>query len=258
MAEAAIAVLAVLVLGAGVVALRAVLDGLRTGLPASIAVLAPLGEGARLLRTRSVGARTRPGPVVAGVLLLIPPLLRVTLLGLDLPGGVAWLVAAEAVWCVGAGMLGRWRSIVLEPPLLLALATPVVAAGTLWIGPVRDLPIAAEAPVAFLLLLVIGGVLQPWAIDPPVDRLGGAARLLAGAGRAAQPVSVAATASVLLLGTTSGWTWFAAAVLAAVLVIGARRFPVLPERRLVRLALAVLLPLAVVQLGIVIALTLLA
>lgn len=259
MADAAIAVIAVLLLGAAVVALRAVLDGRRTGLPASIAVLAPLAEGARLLRTRAVGAHPGARPLAAGALLLLAPLVRAVLLHLDLPGGVAWLVAAEVLWCVGAGLLGRWRTVVLELPLLVALVTPVVAAGSLRVGaPQQDLPFAAEAPVAFVLLLVVGAVLLPWAVHGPVERLGGGARLLAGAGRAMQPVSIAATAAVLLLGTAGAWTWLAAAVLAALLVTAARRFPVLPMRRLVRLALAVLLPLAVVQLGVVVALTLLA
>ena len=122
----------------------------------------------------------------------------------------------------------------------------------------QDLPLAAEAPVAFLLLLVVGGVLLPQAVAGPVDGLGGAARLLAGAGRAAQPVSAAATASMLLLGTDDGWTWLAASLLAAVLVVVSRRFPVLSTPRLVRLALTVLLPLAVVQLAIVVALSALA
>jgi len=259
MAEAAIAVLALLVLGVAVVGLRAVLDGLRTGVPASIAVLAPLAEGARLLRTRAVGAHPGALPVVAGALLLLAPLARAVLLVDDVPGGVAWLAAADALWWIGAVLLGRWRAIVLELPLLVALAAPVVAAGSLRTdAPQQDLPFAAEAPVAFLLLLVVGGVLLPWAVHGPVERLGGTARLLAGAGRAAQPVSAAATASVLLLGTSGGWTWLAAAVLAAVLVIAARRFPVPSVRRLAWLSVVVLLPLAVVQLAIVVGLTLLA
>jgi hypothetical protein len=255
MGDAGVAVVAVLLLGAGVVAVRAVLDGLRTGLPASIAVLAPLAEGARLLRTRAVGARTGTLSVVAGALLLVAPVLRAVLLTLDLPGGAVWLVAAEAVWSVGAVLLGRWRTVLIEAPLIVALATVVV--GDVRIDAFAHPP-AAVAPVAFLLVLAVGGVLLPWAVDPGVDRLGGAARLLAGAGRAVQPVSIAAAASVLLLGTAGWWTWLAAAVLAAVLVLVARRFPLLPQRRLVRLALAALLPLAVVQLGVVVALTLLA
>jgi hypothetical protein len=249
MVEAAIGVLAVLVLGAGFVALRAVLDGLRTGLPASIAVLAPLAEGARRTRSRAVAHRPGTRPVVAAVLLLLAPLVRVVLLAL--PDAVLWLLAAEALWCGGAVLLAGWRVLLLEPPILAALAAVVV-------GGAGALPLAAEAPVALVLLLVVGGVLLPWSVQAPIDRLGGAARLLAGAGRALQPVSIAAAGAALLLGTRGGWTWLLAAVLAAVLVIAARRFPVPRPPHLVRLALLVLLPLGLVQLAIVVVLRLLA
>lgn len=268
---AAVAVVALLLLGAAVVALRAALDARGTGM-ASVALLAPLAEGARLVRTRAAG--TRPAEVVAGALLLLSPVVRVLALPLAGPAplgtaaGLVWFVVADLVWWAGAALLvgrrGVAAAIALEAPVLLALAAPAVAVGSVRITDLAagslGLPLAVEAPVAFLLLLVVGGVLLPWAVQPAVARLGGSARLLAGAGAAAQVVAGASTASVLLLGAGPGAPLLVAATvtLSGALVLAARRFPVLPPRRLARLGVAVLLPLAAAQLGVVVVLTLLA
>lgn len=261
MADAGLALVALLVLGGAVVALRAVLDGLRTGLPASIAVLAPLAEGARLLRTRRAS-----GGALAGSLFLLAAVLRVLVSGLAGPVGVAGFVIADAVWWLGGLLLVERRprfmlgALAVELPLLLALAAPVVAARSLRIDVVvaadRAIPLAVEAPVAFLIVLAVGGVLLPWAVSGGSRPVAGRARLLVGAGLAAQPVSAAAAASVLFLGL-GGWSAVGAeALLTVVLVVAARRFPALRLRRLIGPALALLTPLAVLQLAIVIALTL--
>ncbi|GAA2752600.1 hypothetical protein [Amnibacterium kyonggiense] len=268
---ALLAVVTLLLLGAAVVALRAALDARGTGMT-SIAVLAPLAEGARLVRTRT--ARARPAEVVGGALLLLAPAVRVLALPLAGPAllgaapGLGWFVVADAIWWVGAGLLAGRRvlpaALALEAPLLLALASPAVAVGSVRITDVAagrlGLPLAVEAPVAFLLILVVGGVLLPWAVQPATARLGGSARLLAGAGAAAQVVAASATASLLLLGAGPGVPLLVAAtaILGGVLVLAARRFPVLALGRLARLGVVALLPLAAVQLGIVVALSLLA
>lgn len=268
---ALVAVAALLLLGAAVVALRAVLDARGAGM-ASVAVLAPLAEGARLVRRRA--ARARPAVIAGGALLLLAPVVRVLALPLAGPAllgaspGLGWFVVADALWWLGAGLLVGRRvvpaALAVEAPMLLALATPAVAAGSVRIADVAagrlGLPLAAEAPVAFLLLLVVGGVLLPWAVRPSVGALGGTARLLAGAGAAAQIVAASVTASLLLLGAGPGVPLLvvATAVLTGVLVLAERRFPALALGRLARLGLTVLLPLGAVQLGIVLVLTLLA
>lgn len=250
----AIAVVALLVLAAGVVALRAVLDGIRLGVPASIAVLAPVSEAARLLRSRPIRARPRVLPVVGGAGLLAASVLRVV--ALSLPSAVAWFVAADLLWWVAGALLVRGagfryvgRAVAVELPLLLALAVPIVAAEA-------DLPLAVEAPVA-LLLITAGGVLLPWAVAPCAVGTG-AGRLLVGAGLAAQPVSAAAVAAALFLPSGIAWLGAGTVALTVLLVVAARRFPVLRPPLIARLSLRALLPLAAVQLAIVVALTLLA
>ncbi|WP_375406855.1 hypothetical protein [uncultured Amnibacterium sp.] len=246
----AVAVAVLLVLAAGVVALRAVLDGARVGVPASIAVLAPVTEAARLLRTRA-----RVLPVVGGAGLLAATVLRVV--ALDLPNAVLGFVAADLLWWIaGALLLGRTgllrytgRAVAVEVPLLLALAVPSVAASS-------DPSPGVEAPVA-ALLTAAGGVLLPWAVAPR-DVGSGAGRLLVGAGLAAQPVSAAAVAAALFLPAGPAWLSGGTVALTLLLVLVARRFPTLRPPLVARLSLRVLLPLAAVQLVIVVALALLA
>ncbi|GAA4735908.1 hypothetical protein GCM10025783_02400 [Amnibacterium soli] len=155
------------------------------------------------------------------------------------------------------------RAAVVEAPLLVALATAAVAAGSLraadLLAAQQALPFAVEAPVALLVALVVGGLLLPAAV--PV-RGTGAARLLIVSARAVQPVSAAAVASVLLLGVGGSPSGAAPAalasgVLAAVVVVAGQRLPVLRPQRLLEPAAVVLLPLALLQLGVVVVLTLL-
>lgn len=266
MADAAVAVVALLVLGPGAVALRGVLDGLRIGIPASIAVLAPLAEGARLVRRW--GVRSGARPVLAGATLVVATLLRVLVPALAGPLGIGGFLVADAVWWAGGLLLARRRrrfligALALEAPLVVVVAAPAVAAGGVRIGAVaaaqQGLPFAATMPVAFLLLLAVVGVLLPWAVQADVRRLGGTARLLGGAALAAQPVSAAAAASVLFLGLGAGWAVVATALLTAVVVVAERWFPRPALARLTRVSLAVLLPLGAVQLAIVVVLAVLA
>ena len=274
---AACTLVALLVLGAGAAALRAVLDGRRVGVPASVSVVAPLAESARLLRSRPAAGAVPRTPVVAGVALLVAAALRVLALpvaGAPLLGGtlgLLWLVAADVVWWAGAVLLADrvdrvrtlLRAAVIEAPLLVALAAPAVAAGSLRAPDLlvaqQTLPFAAEAPVALLVVLLVGGLLLPAAVP---ERGTGAGRLLVAAARAVQPVSAAAVAAVLLLGvggSPSGAALLAGAtaLLAAIVVWVAQRLPVLRQQRLVELSAVVLLPLTLVQLGVVAVLTLL-
>jgi NADH-quinone oxidoreductase subunit H len=228
-------------------------------------VLAPLAEAARLLRARS--ARSGAAPGVAGALLLAAAVLRVLVPTVAGSLGVGGYVVADGLWWVGGLLLSGRRgpfvlgALALEAPLVLALVAPAVSVRSIRVDDIvtdqQGLPLAAEMPVAFVIVLAIGGVLLPWAVQGDARRLGGTARLLVGAGLAAQPVSVAATASVLLLGLGGGWAIAASALLTAVLVVAARRFPALRMRRLTAPALAVLLPLALVQLAVVIVLAVL-
>lgn len=273
---ALIALVALLLLGAGATALGAVLDGRRVGVPGSLSLVAPLAEAARLLRSRRPASATRI-PVLAGAGLLVATAVRVLALpiaGAPLlggPVGLTWLAVADLVWwTAGALLVDRGavrrhllRALAIEAPLLVALAIPVLAAGSLRAVDVltaqRSLPFAVEAPVAFLLVLVVGGVLVPDAVE---TRGTGTARFLVAAAHAVQPVSAAAVAAVLLLGTggsPAGSLALAAqtALLAAAVVVVAGRFPALRPPRLAELALRLLLPLALVQLGVVVALTLL-
>lgn len=244
------AVALLLVLAAGVVALRAVLDGARVGVPASIAVLAPVSEVARLLRSRP-----RALPVLGGAGLLAAPVLRVV--ALDLPNAVVWFVAADLLWWIaGALLLGRagllryaGRAVAVEVPLLLALAVPSVAGSS-------EPPLGLEAPVA-ALLMAAGGVLLPWAVAPRAVG-SGAGRLLVGAGLAAQPVSASAVAAAMFLPPGVASLGGGTVALTLLLVLVARRVPTLRPPLVARLSLRVLLPLAAVQLAIVAALTLLA
>jgi NADH-quinone oxidoreductase subunit H len=281
-AGALLGVLTLLVLGAGLVALRAVLDGRGQGASASIAVLAPAAEGARLLRSRPWHERAGTRALIAGAALLLSSVVRVLALPmvgpalLGPPLGVGWFVVADVVWWAagavladgGRGALRRFllRAAAVEVPLLIALAAPIVAARSLAVADVRaaqrDLPLAAEAPVAFVLALVVAGVLLPWVIG---DRAAGTGpdRLLVAAGLAGQPVAAAAVAGVLFLGgggsgTGAAWLLGETAVLAALLVVVTRRFPVLRPHLVARLSVLVLLPLAIVQLAVVVALALLA
>lgn len=256
MAEAG-ALLALLVLAAGAAALRAVLDGRRTGTPASIAVLAPLAEAARLVRTRG----TRPGArtVVAGVLLLASPVLRVLALPFDgrpLADALLPALVADLAWWAGVLLLAERRPPAARLRGAVALELPVVAAllVTVFALPGSTLPLVVEAPVAFLVLLVVEGVLLPWSVAGPADRLGGIALLLVRAAVAAQLVAGAATASAVFLDGGRTAVLVGAALLACALLVLERRVPLLGLARRTRLAVAVLLPLAVAQLALVIVL----
>jgi hypothetical protein len=246
----AVALVLLIAFAGGVVALGAVLDGARSGTPASIAVLAPLAEAARHVRGRVPGTAT-PGRV-AGAGLLVASVVRLLALPLDgspllgAPLGTGWVLVADAVWWCAAALLvepgARRRlavcALALEAPLVVALATRLLAVGA-------GVPVGVEAPVALLLVVVVGGALLPWAVRGRA----GARPLLVRVGLAAQPVSAAAVAAALLLGGTGGVLVLETAVMTALVVVVSRRFPVLSRPRLARLGSTVLLPLALLQLG---------
>jgi NADH-quinone oxidoreductase subunit H len=277
-----LAVPALLLLTGGAVAVRAVLAGRATGLPASLAVLAPAAEAARAVRTLPPlppgGAAVRIGAVgllataVARVLLL--PLGGTPLL--DPPAGLpAWLVLDLLAWLCWAplgrhrGALGRLvlQAVAVELPVAAALAAPAVAAGTVRIAAVTGQegpPAALQMPVAPLVLLAVLGLLAPWSAPlAPSRPASGLDRLLLGTGRAAALVAGLAGVAAVFLGRTADPAGLLRLVVATVLLVllvevAARRFPVLRDEQPSVVAIAVLLPLALLQLAVVAALALLA
>lgn len=238
---AALLPVGLLLLAGGAVAFQAVLDGRPARVPASVAVLAPLAETARLLRQ---GRRTLAGADVllwrlAGVGLLVAAVLQVAVVPVggavvaDLAVGVVWFNAVDVLlwacwWLLGWGANSTWalvgghrflaQALSAELPLMFALIGPAVAAHSLRMTDVvaaqRDLWFAVQMPVAFLVFLagvVAFAAWGPFAASAGRDiasgvlaELAGTDRLLVLAGRAALLVAGAAVAVPLFLGGGAG------------------------------------------------------
>lgn len=269
-----LALLALPLLAGGTAALRAVLDGRAARVPASIAVLAPASEAARALRTLPLLAAGGAAMRVAALVTIVVAVVRVLLLPLDgapalvTPLGVGAFVLLDLVcwgawWAVERHRRLPLHAVAVELPVLLALAGPAVAAGSLRADAIaaaqRDLPFAVQMPGALLVLVAVLGLLAPWSAPlrtPP--RPAGLDGLLLRAARAVGLVSGLATASALLLGGGLVRTGAATVLLLVVVEVVARRLPVLRDGRGARAAVGVLLPLAALQLAVVVALALLA
>jgi len=289
---AAVLLLAVATAGA---ALDGVLTARATGRPLVGGLLVPAAETARLFRQR------RRTTVAADQLLqqfgsaglLIAALLMVTVVPLgrwtvaDLTVGVVWFNAMDvllwaAVWLAGWGpnsvqpLVGGHRflaqALSYELPLMFALTTPAVAAGSLRLG---DL-VAAQSglwfvvwmPVAFLVFcagVVAFSVWGPFSAAVGSGAAGGVLaesagvdRWLFAAGRYALLAAGAAFGVTAFLGgglgpVLPGWLWVLVktALLLAVLVALRRRLPVVRPERLAVPAWLVVLPLVLVQLLVV-------
>ena len=276
-----LAVPALLLVAAAVAALAAVASGRDAGVLASVAVLAPLSEAARAARTLPRLARGGMLPRLGAIGLLALAALRVLLLPvdgvvlIDTPIGVGAFVVLDllswACWAPLARTRPRrllLRALAVELPVVLALAGPVVAARSLSVVAIAAqplLPFAAQMPVVPVVLLAGIGLTTPWsaaAAPPLADRLAPAERLLADAARTASLVAGCAVAAVLLLGTTGAGgaarAAVAAVVLAVLLVVVGRRVPAFGPERASRGSLVVLLPVAALQLAVVVVLALLA
>lgn len=256
MTEVPLAVGVVLALAIGAQTLAAVLDGRVAGAPASITVLGPAAEAARLLRRRPRAARQRFG----GLLLLAAAAAQIAVL---VGGPVWWLGAAgvlrwTAVWTLGRPTRRAVIAVLLiESVLAAGVAAPVLAAGAITADGIaaaqEPVWFAVTTPVAFLAFVVASGA--TWGpLSEAAERDGGGSVLLL-AGRALLVASAVALAVPLFLG---GGPWAVllgkAAVLMVAVVLVGRRFPRPGPRTLPLRIPLVALALALLQLGLVLAL----
>ena len=289
------------VLGAvllGTIALAgASLDGVLAARRAGVAggAVAPVAEVARLLRQRRSSTVAADVPLwrTGGAGLLVAALLMVAVVPLgpwvlaDLPVGVVWFNAVDVlvwafVWLAGWGpnsayaLVGGYRflatAMAYELPLMFALVTPAVAAGSLRVADVaaaqQGVWFAASMPVAFAGYLVgVAGfsVWGPLSAPAGADLAGGVLgessgvdRLLLQAGRWALLAAGAAFAVPLFLGGGAGpllpgWLWVPvkALLLLAALVWVRRLLPALRPDRFLEIGWLVLLPAVLVQLMVV-------
>ncbi len=276
-------------------AFHGVLSGRSVGVTVRDGLTLPVAESARLLRQRrrtTIGADALLWRI-GGIGLVLTPLvmLAVVPLGpapvLDSPVGVVWFNAADVlvwafVWLVGwgansvYGLVGGYRflasALTYELPLMFALTTPAVAAGSLRVSDLvaaqQSLPYALWMPVAFLITCVgvvgfsVWGPLSPAAgrdlAGGVLAELSGPDRLLVQAGRYLLLVAGAAFVVAVFLGGGNGpllpgwaWTLVKTAVLTAVLVAVRRRAALLRPDRFLEVGWLVLLPAALLQLLVV-------
>lgn len=293
------ALLAAALLGA-LALMAAALDGAlaagEAGTPRGRGAARPFGEAARLLRQRRRTTIAADGLLryVGGAGLLVAALLMVSVVPfgdwtlLDLDVGVVWFNAMDVlvwalVWLTGWGansaysLVGGYRFLAqglgYELPLMFALVTPAVAAGSLHVGEVAAAQEGALwyvvwMPVAFVVycLGVVGfSVRGPLAPALGADVAGGASGELSGVdrlvlelGRRALLAAGAAFAVPMFLGGGAGpllpdWAWVLvkAAALLALLVWLTRRLPTVRPDQLMELGWVVLLPAALVQAAVV-------
>lgn len=274
-----------------VACLDAALAGHAAGRDSGGAVRTPAREAARLLlqqRRVTVAADTLVWRL-GGATLIVAALLAAAVIPLggyvvaDLPVGVVWFNAMDvlawgALWLVGWGansafaLVGGYRflaqALAYELPLMFALATPALGAGSLRVGEI----VAAQSglwfgvwmPVAFGVYLVATVAMTFWGpFDQPAHRdiaggvtaeLSGVDRLVFLAGRYLLLTAAAAFAVPLFLGggqgpLLPGWAWSLAktVVLLGVLVWARRRLPTLRMDRFEEFGWMVLVPLTLAQ-----------
>ena len=293
-----LAVLGALALaGAG---LESALAARGAGRPARPAATAPLARTARLMRQRRTTTLSADRPlwrlgggglvVTAALMVAVVPLGPWTLL--DSTVGIVWFNAMDVlvwalVWLLGWGansahaLIGGYRFLALamayELPLMFALSTPAVAAGSLRVGDVVDAQQhvwnALWMPLAFVVYCVGVAAFStagPFGAAAGADLGGGVLaetsgvdRLLVLAGRWALLAAGALFAVPLFLGGGS-WPGFPgagllgalsvlvkAALLLAALVWLRRRVPLLRPDKLMEVGWLVLLPAALLQLLVV-------
>ncbi|MGX5657388.1 NADH-quinone oxidoreductase subunit H [Geodermatophilus nigrescens] len=255
------------------------------------ALVEPLRAGVRLLgqqrRTTLAPDRLlwRLGcvaiPVLALLSLAVVPVGGRTLWSTS--GDLVWFNAMEAllwaaVWLVGWGpnavhaLTGGYRflaqGLTYELPLMFALVTVGVAAGSLRVGDIltaqTGLWFVVTMPVAFVVFVASAAAFAfwgPFAAPAAADIAGGVTselsgvdRLLVQVGRAVFLGAAAAMAAALFLGGDAGpWlpgpVWHLLKTLAVVagLVWAGRRLPVLRPDRTVEVGWMVLVPLTLLQ-----------
>lgn len=251
----------------------------------------PLRETARLLRQRprrTVSAdrllwRAASSAVVPLAILMV----AFVPVGADAlvahPLGLVWINALDVVawavmWLLGwgansvTGLVGGYRflagALAYELPLMFALTTPVIAAGSLDLADIA----AAQSNVWFVVWAPVAFAAYCWgvlgfSVRPPMDpgaatdinggilaELAGVDRLLVLGGRYALLVAGSAVAVPLFLGGGAGpllpaWTWvlIKTVSLSVLLVVVGRRVPTLRPDKLLEIGWAVVLPLVVAQ-----------
>lgn len=285
---APVLLMAVAVAGAG---LSGALRARSAGRPAFTGISSPVTETARLLRQRRRVTISADIPLwrVGGAGLVVVAALKIAVVPLgawtlsDLAVGVVWFNAMDVlvwalIWLAGWGansahsLVGGYRFLALalsyELPLMFALVTPAVAAGSLNIG---DLVAAQQGlwfvvwmPVAFLVFC--GSVLAfsnwgPFATAVERDIAGGILtetsgidRLLILAGRYALLTAGAAFAVPMFLGGGAGpflpdWLWslLKTLLLVALFVAVRHRVPAVRADRFSEVAWVIVLPAVLLQ-----------
>ncbi len=273
----------------GGLAARAVGGAARDGL------LLPATETARLLRQerRTLLAADSPLWRIGGAGLVLAPLLMVAVVPLgpaavlDSPIGIVWFNTADVlvwalVWLLGWGansafaLVGAFRflasALAYELPLMFALTTPAVAAGSLRVSAVvaaqHDLWHVVSMPVAFVVVCLgvlgfsVWGPLAPAAAPDlaggVLAELSGPDRLLVSAGRYLLLASGSAFTAALFLGGTQGpllpgavWMSLKTLLLLLALVVVRQRLTLLRPDRFLEVGWLVLLPAALLQLLVV-------
>lgn len=273
----------------------AVLNGTLTahgaGRPLLSGAAAPVTEVARLLRQRrqvTIAADVLLWRIGAGGLVVVA-LLKILVVPLgpwtlaDLSVGVVWFNAMDVMvwalfWLLGWGansahaLVGGYRflaqAVSYELPLMFALITPAVAAGSLRVGDVvaaqQGLWFVVWMPVAFLTFCASVLAFSSWgpfATAAGRDIAGGfltdvsgVDRLLILAGRYALLTAGAAFAVPLFLGGGAGpllpeWLWsiIKTALVLAVFVAIRHRAPSVRPDRFAEVAWIIVLPAALLQ-----------
>jgi len=196
---------------------------------------------------------------------------------------LVWFNAAEVLvwvawWCAGWApnsvlpLVGAYRFLAqglsYELPLMFALITVGVGAGSLRVADVvaaqQELWFVVVMPVSAVVFVAAAAAFACWGpfsapaagdlADGVLAETSGPARLSLVAGRSLFLGVAAAMAATVFLGGPAGpgapgWWWLLAKTLVVglVLVLVARRLPVLPPDRTVEVAWAVVLPLTIVQ-----------
>jgi NADH-quinone oxidoreductase subunit H len=255
----------------------------------------PFQETARLL-VQQRRTTTAPDPLLwrmGGASLLVVACLMIAVVPwggwtmLDSPVGVVWFNAMDvllwaALWCAGWGANSAWplvgghrflaQALAYELPLMFALISPALAAGSLRMADVQaaqdGLWFVVLMPVAFAVLLISVLAFSVWGpFSSPMGRdLGGAVlaetsgvdRLLVLVGRYALLAAGAAVAVPLFLGGGGGpvlppvmWSVVKTVTVLALLVATRRRFALLRPERFAELAWLVGMPLVLLQVLIV-------
>jgi NADH-quinone oxidoreductase subunit H len=258
-------------------------------------LLAPVAETARLLRQRRRSTLAADSVLwrIGGAGLVVAPLLMLAVVPLGPPPvldsavGLVWFNAADVlvwamVWLLGWGansfysLVAAYRfvasALAYELPLMFALTTPAVAAGSLRVTNIvtaqQGLWYVVWMPIAFVIVCVGVVGFSVWGpLSPAVGRdlaggvlveLSGPDRLLVRAGRYLLLVAGSAFVAAVFLGGGNGpllpaWAWMAVktTVLLAALVAARRRVPLLRPDRFLEIGWLVLLPAALVQLLVV-------